>query len=126
MLGAGVDVRLRLLLRQEQARRLDDVLRAQLAPGQVGGIALGKHGDALAVDDDGVLGGGHVAAELTVHGVVLQHIGQIIRGAEVVDADDLDLRVIQRSAHDHAADTAETIDTDFDAHKKNFLSDGIY
>ena len=51
---------------------------------------------------------------------------EVVSRAKVVDADDLDLRVIQRSAHDHAADTAETIDTDFDAHKKNFLSDGIY
>ena len=57
-----------------------------------------------------------------MHGVVLQHIGQVIGGTQIVDADDLDLGVIDAGAEDHAADTAKTIDTDFDAHKKELLS----
>src|SRR5699024_325816 len=86
LLGAGVDVALSLLLGQEQAGGLNHVLSTDLAPGQVSRIALSKNGDLLAVDDDGVLSSGNSALELAVHGVVLQHISQVISGAQVVDA----------------------------------------
>ena len=55
-------------------------------------------------------------------GVILQHVGQVIRGAQILDTDDLDLRVVDAGAEDHAADAAKTIDTNFDAHKKGLLS----
>ena len=113
---------LALLLGQEQAGGLHDVLGAQLAPGNLGGIALGVDGNLLAVDHDGVLGGGDLAGELAVHGVILQHVGQVIGGAQVVDAHDLDLRVVDAGAEDHAADAAKPIDTNFDAHNEKLLS----
>ena len=51
----------------------------------------------------------------------------MLRGrAKVVDAHDLDLRVLQAAAQDHTADPAKSIDTNFNAHHENFLSDGIY
>ena len=108
---------LSLLLGQEQAGGLDNVLGADLGPGQVGGVTLSKHGDGLAVDNDVVALGGNFTLELAVHGVKLQHIGQVIGGAQVVNAHDLDVGVIHAAAHDHTADTAKTIDTDFNAHK---------
>jgi len=110
-------VALGLVLGQEQAGGLDDVLRADLLPGQVGGVTLGVHGDHMAVHNDGVIAGGHLGIDLAVHGVVLQHIGQVIGGAQVVDAHDLDLGVLQAATQNHAADAAKTIDTDFNAHK---------
>ena len=116
MLGAGLDVALGLVLGQEQAGGLDDVLRADLLPGQVGGVTLGVHRDHMAVHNDGVIAGGHLGIDPAVHGVVLQHIGQVIGGTQVVDAHDLDLGVLQAAAQDHAADAAKTIDADFDAH----------
>ena len=122
VLGAGLDVALGLVLSQEQAGGLDDVLRADLLPGQVGGVALGEHGDGTAIHNDGVLAGGHLGVDLTVHGVILQHIGKVISGTQVVDAHDLDLGVVQAAPQDHAANTTKTIDTDFDAHKYSFLS----
>ena len=45
LLGAGVQVALSLLLGQEQAGGLHDVLSTQLGPGQVGGVTLGGNGD---------------------------------------------------------------------------------
>ena len=93
LLRAGVDVRLRLFLRQEQARGFDDVLRADLTPGQVRGVALGEDGDLAAVDHDAVVVALHIGGESAVHSIVLQHVGQIIGGAEVIDAHDLDLRM---------------------------------
>ena len=116
MLGAGLDMALGLVLGQEQAGGLDDVLRADFLPGQVGGVTLGVHGNHVAVHDDGIIAGGHLGIDPAVHGVILQHIGQVIGGTQVVDAHDLDLGVLQAAAQDHAADAAKTIDADFDAH----------
>ena len=117
VLGAGFDVALSFFFGQEQTGGLDDILRAHLGPGQVGGITLCKHGDGLAVDDDGALLAADLSVELAVHCIVLQHIGQIVSGTQIVDTHDLDLGVIQGAAQDHAADAAKTIDTDFNAHK---------
>ena len=113
---------LALLLGQEQTGGLDDVLGAQLAPGNLGGITLGIDGDLLAVNHDGALGGADSTLELTMHGVILQHVGQVIGGAQIVDAHDFDLRVIDAGAEDHTANAAKTIDANFDAHKKGLLS----
>ena len=117
MLGTSGDVTGGLLLGQEQAGGLDNVLGAYLGPGQIGGIALGGNGDGLAVDHDVVALGIDVAVELAVHGVILHHISQIVGGAQVVDAHDLDLGVIQGTTQNHAANTAKTIDANFNAHK---------
>ena len=122
LLGAGLQMGLALLLGQEQAGGLNDVLGAQLAPGNLGGITLGIDGDLLAIDHDGALGGADSTLELTMHGVILQHVGQVIGGAQIVDAHDLDLGVIDAGAEDHTANAAKTIDTNFDAHKKGLLS----
>ena len=51
-LAPGGDVAGGLLLGQEQAGGLDNVLGADLGPGQVGGVTLSEHGDGLAVDND--------------------------------------------------------------------------
>ena len=117
VLGAGGDVACGLLLGQEQASGLDDVLGAHLGPRQVGRVTLCEHGDGAAIDDDGVLGAADLALELAVHRIIFQHIGQIISGAKIIDTHDLDLGVVHAAAHDHTADAAEAIDTDFNAHK---------
>ena len=121
LLRAGVDVRLRLFLRQEQARGFDDVLRADLTPGQVRGVALGEDGDLAAVDHDAVVVALHIGGESAVHSIVFQHVGQIIGGAEVIDAHDLDLRMVQACAKDHTANAAKAVNTDLNTHKTYFL-----
>ena len=105
-----------LLLGQEQAGGLHHVLSLQLAPGDILGVALGEDGDGLAVDHDSVLSGGDLAVELAVHGVILQHIGQVVGGAQIVDAHDLDLGMVHAGAENHAANAAKTVNTYFDAH----------
>ena len=70
----------------------------------------------LAVDYDGVFSVSELALELTVHGVILQHVSQVISGAQVVDANDLDFGMVQAGAEDHTADTTEAIDANFDRH----------
>ena len=126
MLGTGGDMTGGLLLGQEQAGGFNNVLSPHLGPGQIGGIALGGNGDGLAIDHNVVALGIDIAVELAVHGVVLHHISQIVGGAQIVDAHDLDLGVIQGTTQNHAANTAKTIDANFNAHNQNFLPDGIY
>ena len=80
LLGAGVDVLLRSGGLGEEAGGLDDDVDAELAPGQVGGIALGEDLDDVAVDDDVAVldlnGFGQAAAD----GVVLEAGGRGPRG----------------------------------------------
>ena len=87
--------------------------------GQIGGIALGRYGNLLAVDHDGVLSVADLSLAGAVHGVVLQHIGQVVGGAEIVDADNLNLGMVDGSTENHAADASKPIDANFDAHNKN-------
>ncbi len=51
-LGAALEVRARLLLVQEGARRLHDVLRARLRPRDLGGVLLAVHAGGAAVHDE--------------------------------------------------------------------------
>ena len=57
-----------------------------------------------------------------MHGVILQHVSQVIGGAQIVDADDLDLGMIDAGAEDHTANAAKSIDTNFDAHWNHSLN----
>ena len=52
LLGAGGDVLPGVLRLGEAAGRLDDDVDAEVAPGEVGGVALFEDLDGLAVDDD--------------------------------------------------------------------------
>lgn len=61
--------------------------------------------------------------EAAVHRVVLEEVGEVVGGDQVVDRDDLDRRVVGREAVDEAADAAETIDADADGHgERSFQS----
>ena len=66
---------------------------------------------------------GHLVVEAAVNGVILQHVGQILGIQQVVDTYDLNVigKFVDCSAEYHAADTAETIDTNFNfCHCINF------
>ena len=59
-----------------------------------------------------------VMLEDAMHGIVLQHVREVIGIEEVVDADHFDVvrEVFNRRAENHAADTAEAVDANFDSH----------
>ena len=60
-------------------------------PLQVGGVALLRQADLLAVDDQGVALDGHGALERPCTHVVLEHVRQVVGFEQVVDANDLDV-----------------------------------
>ena len=111
-----------LFLRQEQAGGLDDILRAELAPLQVRGVSLAEHGNDLTVDDQRVLAAFDVSLAAAVHRIVLEHIGKVIGRAQIVDADHVDLGMLEAGTEHHTADTAKAVDTDFNRHKMRSLS----
>ena len=79
---------------------------------QVGGIALGGDMDALAIDDDVIAVGRHLAREFAVDAVVLEQPGIGLGVGEVVDADQLEPAVgpLEDRAGDQPADAAEAVD----------------
>ena len=114
------DVRRRLGLAGEQARALQHEIHAELAPGQLGRIALRDHADAIAVHHHRIAVDVHIAAEAAVHGVETRQMSIGIGIAQVVDRDDLDLaRVLAlvERAQNVAADAPVTIDPHFDCHR---------
>ena len=118
LLRAGVEVLLRGGLVEEQAGGFDDDVGADFVPLQVGRIAFLGQADLLAVDDQGVAFDLHVALEAAVHGVVAQHVGQVVRLQQVVDGDDLDVvaEVLHGRAQHVASDAAEAVDANLDRH----------
>jgi len=59
-----------------------------------------------------------------VHGIVLEHVGEIIDVEQVVDTDYFNICAAAGSTENHATDTSETIDTDFDCHLVYLHFDG--
>jgi hypothetical protein len=118
-LGAAGEMRAGLGLAGEDAGALEHHVDAQLAPGQLGRIALGEHADAVAIDHHRVAIDRDGAVELAVRGVVARQVRIGVRVAQVVDRHDLDLaralRFIQR-AQRVAADAPVTIDANLDRH----------
>lgn len=90
-LGAGVDVLLAAFLGQEEAGAVDDDLGVHLVPLQIGRVFLRGQADGLAVDHQAAALDLHIALEAAVHRVVLQHVGQVFRIQQVVDADHFQL-----------------------------------
>ena len=120
VLGAGVDVALAQLLRQMLAGALADIFGAHGSPGNVLDLHSGEHGEFLAVDNDAAVIVVHLAGELAVHGVILQHIGHVLGAHEgVVDTDNLHILVSQGGAEGQAADAAKAVNTDFGKHNQS-------
>ena len=118
LLGAGVDVRVRLGGVGEEAGGLDDHVGADLAPLEVAGVALGVRRDLLVTDVDGRVGRRHVGVEPTQDRVELEQVGQGLVVGEVVDPHDLDVGAGRtHGAEEVAADAAEAIDAYTNSHR---------
>jgi len=116
-LCASLDVRFRFGGFRENARGFNDVLCADFAPRNFFRIHFRKEFNFFAVHDNRAVRELDVAFELTVHRVITKHVSHVVRRHKrIVDADELNFRIVQPCAEDEASDTAETIDTNFDSH----------
>ena len=113
LLGARVEVLGGVLALGEEARRLDHDLGAEIAPRQRRRILLGEHLDLAPVDRERAVAHLDGARERPVDRVVLEQVRERPRVGDVVDRDDLDVRVgLLRGAEHVAADAAEAVDPD--------------
>ena len=121
-LGAGIDVCLSLFLGQINASALQDILDAQLAPGDEGGVTIGlvrENLDDLAVDGDSafLVVADDFAVEAAVDGIILHAVSDMGSGmAGSIDRDDFDIVGLDGGAEGQGADAAEAIDANFDRH----------
>ena len=117
LLGATVDDGLGLLLGEEDAGGLADVVSVEGTPADLLGVAAAGGLDLLAVEDkevavdlDGSLGD-------AVDGVVLVLVGHVVGGGGTgVDGVEVSVIVIHDDAGDETADTAETVDAHAGGH----------
>ena len=116
-LGAGIQMRLSGFLGEELAGALEDVINAQLAPGELRGVAAVEELDVLAVHDEVAVDDLDGAVEAAVDGVILRSVSELL-GSLVggVHGDDLDVVTDDAGAEDQTADAAEAIDAYSDAH----------
>ncbi len=102
---------------QEEASGFDHDVHAHFVPLQVGRVTFGGQADVLAIHHQVIAFHGDVAVEVTVYGVVLQHVGQIGWFQQVVDGDHFDFReVFGYSTENHATDATKAIDTNTNCH----------
>lgn len=140
-LGTTLQVSAGLLLGGEDTGRLDDVLGAGVLPGDGSGVALRVELDALAVDDEVGAVDRHLALEVAVGRVILEHV--LLEGGRavssdanmklsrlggrrsysvvglnegVVDGNNLDITVLDGVAEDDATNAAEAVDANLDSH----------
>jgi hypothetical protein len=93
-LGAEISTFLALgrgLALGEQAGAFEHDVDAELAPGQIGRVALGQHLDFPGADLDRVLGRRDLAGERPVHRIVGEQVGVSLRRAQIVDRHELDV-----------------------------------
>lgn len=114
LLGAGLDVLARAVAVDEHTGALDDEVDAELAPRQVGRVAVGDDLDHLAVDGDGVVAHGlDVGVEDAERGVVLEEVRRLLHASGVVDGDDVEGRAVAApvpAPQEVAPDAAEPVD----------------
>jgi hypothetical protein len=110
------------VFRGEQTGALEHHVDAELTPRHGGGAILdAEHLDLVAVDDEDVVfgdvGGGLLrldgAGEAALGGVVLEEVGEVVGGHQVVDGNDVELgaevSLLDESAEHEASDPAESI-----------------
>ena len=105
-----------LVLGEEETRRFYYVFSFYFVPLEVGGVTFSRYADFLTVDNEEVLFSAEIdgAIELTVHRVVLEHVSQVVNGAEVIDTYNLNVIAAHGSAENETANTTETVNTYFD------------
>ena len=118
LLGAGIDMSLALSLGGVETGALQHNVNADLAPGQILGVLLSIDLDGLAVDSDGILASLNLVSQsiAALSRVVLQQMSQHSGAGQVVDSNDLVALGVEHLTESQTADTAKTINSNFNRH----------
>src|SRR5699024_10201244 len=115
LLHAGLEVTVGLLVLRELAGALHDDVHAGFGPRDGCRIRLREGADGLLADAKRVLGVQYRLAEASHDGVVLQQVRQGGVVGQVVDRDDVEVRVhLAHRAEEAAPHAAEAVDADVD------------
>ena len=114
--GAGFDVFFRFFFRGEKAGAFEHHVHTQFAPGQGFRIGIGKHFDFLAVHHNSVVFQLGSALKAALGGVVFKQVQQHVGRSEVVYRHHFEAFGFDDLAQCQAADAAETINRNFNAH----------
>ena len=102
----------------EESRGLDDQLDPEIAPRNLGRVALGEDLDGPTVDNDVAVGGFDGTGIASVVGVVLEEVGVGLGVREIVDGYDFELvgMSLEYGAGDLPSDPAEAVNADPGGH----------
>src|SRR5580704_1365961 len=100
----------------EKASGFDDEVRADAGPIYFARILHLENLERFALDGYGIVGVGDVVRKIAENRVVLEQVREGFGVGNIVDGDELDVLVIERSAHDIPSDAAEAVDTYLDGH----------
>ena len=95
LLDGAAQVLARVLRFGEAARRLDDYLGPDRLPRNLRRVFLGEDSELVAADADAVLGRLDLLVEVAEDRVVLQKVCERVRVRDVVDGDEINLRVAE-------------------------------
>jgi hypothetical protein len=94
----------------------------EVAPRQRLGVALRQHPQRVVPDADPRLGRPHGLRQLAEHRVVLEQVSHLLERTEVVDGDEVDVRLaFLGGAEEVPADPAETVDANTHGHQRGVL-----
>ena len=109
-------MQLRFVLGKEKTGGFDHVISANFAPLQLCGIFFSGNADFFAVDDQVSVFHFDATGEFAMNRVIAELIRDVINFHQIVDGDNFDVFPFHCGAENQTADTAKTIDTNFDSH----------
>ncbi|OPY79744.1 MAG: hypothetical protein A4E70_02018 [Syntrophus sp. PtaU1.Bin005] len=111
----------RLLLVEEKSRRFYDIVGPDVIPFQICGVFFSRDANRLAIDHQLAVLYIHGSLEPAVYRVIPEHIGHVIRIEQIVDPHNFNVRPRTGGAENQPADSAETINANFDRHVNSSL-----
>ena len=113
---ARLDVLLQILAPLERAGALEHELDAELLPRQFQRVAIPQRPQLAAGDDEMASFDDHGFRVAAVHGVEAKQVGEVLDVDQVVDGDQLELRLVDDQLQDRTSDSSQTVDGDLGAH----------
>ena len=110
---------------RETARGFDDDLNAEGTPVEFRRVFDCEDFDPARPDDDGIAVDFYVFVQSAENGIVLREMGERLRVGEIVDRDELDVRIVQGGANHVASNAAEAVDANFYGHDGACSPSGI-
>lgn len=89
--------------------RFNNIRSINGTPLDLSGVTFREDRDFLTVNNELTILSFNSTLETTMNGIVLEHVNHVFQGDErIVDSNDLDFRVSERSTEDNTTNTTET------------------